>query len=398
MSQNSELLNSINKIQTIVDIDSQTLNVDGVKKVQTFVKSSLVKLGFSITEHNISERAPLLIGKRKGNIDLTISLISHADTALRPTNATTFKIDKEKMLLLGNGVADNKAGIVLGLEAISALIKENQNIPNIFFICSPNEEEGSLGCHEIFRKLGQESQFVLGLEPALSNGNIITSRNGNRWYTITAKGKMAHSGRMESPNLNPAHDLFTLSNQIINTGDIYQKTKVNITSIRSSTHSANTIPEFCEMKVDVRFPSIDFRDKIEQKINHYIYNTPHSCVIANAEIIRAIQIDDDCPPMALKSNHTIFTNVYLRNLIGLENTEYDTDHSGGAADINYFSTNQNITIDGLGPRGRFMHSSNENTTISDVLTRRIALTNTLRFLCQQYTHLQGEEHGNDELF
>ena len=122
------------------------------------------------------------------------------------------------------------------------------------------------------------------------------------------------------------------------------------------------------------------------------------CHIANSQIIRSLKINDDCPPMPLKNNHEIFSSIYLRNLLGLENKEYEVDHSGGAADINYFSNTNNITIDGLGPRGFQMHSPKEYTLISDVLTRRIALTNTIRFLCQKYTHIQGEEHGTDQLF
>jgi glutamate carboxypeptidase len=397
MIQKSELLNSLNKIQTIVDIDSQTLNIDGVIKVQDYISTSLRKLSFKINQYQLPKRAPLLVGFREGNIDLTITFICHADTALALNEDSHFRIDHKLMTISGNGVADNKSGVILGLETISALINENQNLPNIYFVSSSNEEEGSIGCHEIFKKIGQASHLILGLEPALSNGNIISSRNGNRWYNIISKGKMAHSGRMEAANLNPVHDLMQLSQQIINLGDQRNKTKINVTSIKTSTFSSNTIPAFCELKLDVRFPSIEFRNKIDELINYYIYNNEYFCANANEHIIRSVNIDDDCPPIPFKNNSEIFTNIYLRNLLGLENKDFEASHSGGAADINYFSNPDNITIDGLGPRGFNMHSRNEFTLISDVLTRRIALTNTLRFLCQKYTHIQGEENGDCKL-
>ena len=108
----------------------------------------------------------------------------------------------------GPGIADNKGGVFLLLKGLEIFLKLRPN-PNVTLkiVCSPNEETGSIGFQQKFKKIGLASDLILGFEPSLSCGSIIHSRNGNRWYKVTIKGKAAHSGRAHKGHVNAAHDL-----------------------------------------------------------------------------------------------------------------------------------------------------------------------------------------------
>ena len=83
-------------------------------------------------------------------------------------------------------------------------------------------------------------------------------------------------------------------------------------------------------------------------------------------------------------------NYYLNTISQLENKECLAEHSGGAADINYFSRPGLIYIDGLGPKTKGMHTSNEVMDLKSFYSRQYALTEVLEFLNKEPKFLSGD--------
>ncbi|MCB0357284.1 MAG: M20/M25/M40 family metallo-hydrolase, partial [Bdellovibrionales bacterium] len=164
----------------LINIDSPTKNIEGVFSVQKWVARELHNLGFT-TQFFMSDQndyAPLLVGHKVNGSAKTISLVMHADTVLSLQQYGHEGLQVEKGCLYGPGVIDNKGGIIIALEGLREFLIYNKPHFNIQVICVPNEEMGSEGYHHHLSILGKNSTLILGFEPALNNGDIISSRHG----------------------------------------------------------------------------------------------------------------------------------------------------------------------------------------------------------------------------
>jgi glutamate carboxypeptidase len=197
-------------LKTIVNIDSQSKNVNGVNKVQTIISQVLKKSGFQnlLLDNPSQESGKLLTAFYKGKSKKVYTLICHADTALKLNPKNKFNYDPKRKIATGTGIADNKAGVMIAIRGALDFLRQNPN-PNISIrlVCSPNEELGSPGFQNLLQQFGQSSHTILGFEPALNEKDLIHSRNGNRWYQIKTKGQSFHSGRAPSIHLNAAYEL-----------------------------------------------------------------------------------------------------------------------------------------------------------------------------------------------
>lgn len=374
----------INLLSELIHIDSQTQNFSGVSKVQSLIADELLRLNFDITliKSGINPSQTLLHGTLKSHRSSppVVSFICHADTAL-PRNSSFQLADK---MISGVGACDNKGGVVVGLMAIEKFLSLFEEVPfDIHFLCSPNEETGSNGFHQYLNEVGNNSSVVLGLEPALLNGDLIKSRSGNRWYDISVKGIAAHSGRVNIPKLNSLHEAIKISETIL---ENHSKlgARLNLTSLTTSSDLFNQTPECTRMKVDLRFETNIHREETHFKIIESLKTKYFRCEVTQKEVEVDFQIADDCPAMEEKnkfSNHYKNIEEILHAHTG--HRQHTLKHSWGAADISHMSFPHNLTIDGLGPIGGGMHREDEFVFI-DSISERSELIKKILF----YVHTQ----------
>ncbi|MBN22092.1 MAG: hypothetical protein CL678_12500 [Bdellovibrionaceae bacterium] len=371
-------------LKELINSDSFIQNHLGIHKTQKIVAKQLEKLGFKIEWiENLKENTPpLLFAKFNSNIHLpTITLIAHTDVV---TQSSIHPFYEDSNFIYGAGVADDKGGIVVGVSAIQKYLEKNKFPLNIQFVISPNEESGSTGFHSLFKKIGQKSAFVFGLEPALQCGSIIQSRSGNRWYDIQAEGLAAHSGRLNIPQINAAHHISKIIYELIPINEIDPRMKLNIGSFETSSSSYNTICGSAQIKIDTRFKTIEQRNLIHKKIIHTLKNTLTDCKISKKKAKTSYRIVDDCPPMENKISSNEFIHFYSQSLKLIEGTLLSAKDSGGAADINHFSNKNNIALDGLGPIGLDIHTKKERIPIDSLKSRSIALTLLFEYISEKY--------------
>lgn len=351
-------------LELLINTDSQTQNFSGVKYVQFEVERRLKDFGFR-TFFIPSPKNPnqqLLIGAIEGETDKNITLICHADTAARLKEKSHYSLDGE--IATGCGVADNKGGIYVGLKALEKLANSKEKLRNtIYLVCSPNEEEGSVGFHNIFKELSAHSKFVFGLEPSLSDGSIVTSRNGNRWYEVIFKGIKAHSGRLEGEFHNAAHDLVSVVNELFQFNKKYKgEAYFNVSTIKGGDGIFNILCGEAKVLFDLRFRRNDLRDEFHERLVELLKDKDAS-----------FEIKDDCPGLSKRDGIQDLINDHLETISSLEKNRIEEKHTGGAADVNYFAHEENFCIDGLGPFGGNLHRSDEFIHIESLDSRAEAL-------------------------
>jgi glutamate carboxypeptidase len=281
-------------------IESASLNKSGVAKMQERVSGLLEEMGFQIETRSAEERfAHLVIGERPGRIPgKFITLITHSDTVLHNYREFQIKLDEDKAY--GSGVIDNKGGLVVGLAALRRFLSKFPETEwGIRFVCSPNEEMGSIGFTEGFRALGADTVVAFGLEPALDNGAIIHQRRGNRWYDIECTGREAHAGRSYGEHANAAHDMARKIAQLAALTNYRKHVSCTIGDIHGGRGKHNIVCGEMKVKLDARFASMEARESLHKKIEKILSEPTEVSVTGKFRTETKWRIVDDCPPFSL---------------------------------------------------------------------------------------------------
>lgn len=363
-------------LRELVEINSGTQNTAGVSAVQDIVAEHLKRLGM-----DVSFESQLQNSKESGRFLISeivcssspqtpfINLVTHADTVFEPdAGFLHFELNSSQSTATGPGVIDDKGGIVIALSGLERFLKIKQNKINIRFICTPTEEMGSPGFHELFKKLSQDAWMILGFEPSLEDGSIIESRKGNRWYKIKVLGCEAHAGRDHQKGINAAHELALKISHLHHLTDYSKNLTINVGQI-SGGSKFNIVCGEAHAKVDVRFADFEVRDDAHKKIETIINN---SYLGANSMGIlpkSEYEIADDCPPFPKSVQSNEWVQAYLQIIKKVEGRTVQTHQSGGSADSNYMSREGLIILDGLGATGGGMHRKNEFIHLNSLETR-----------------------------
>lgn len=354
----------VEQLKELVEINSGTSNTEGVDKVQEWIAKELKALKFEITD----SKNHFLMANLKNKNNKTIVILVHADTVFEKFSPfQNFKINADQKFATGPGIADAKGGIVIAIEGLKKFLKENPTKFNIVFISSPNEETGSTEFIETFRQLGKSAWIVLGFEPTLENGNIIHSRKGDRWYRIKTLGKESHAGRSHKEGANACLALSEKLVSISKLTNYRENTTVSIGRIEGGKDKYNIVCGEAQAKIDTRFSNFVSRDKMHKKIESII-NKDHVPGVTTTYVL-----EDDSPPFSPTQISTPFINQYLSAVQKIENKKIKAEMTGGAADSNYFSHESAIIIDGLGPVGGKMHTTEEFIELQSLENRAEAL-------------------------
>lgn len=345
--------------------------------MQTSMAHSLEGLGFACERipHPANEFAPFLKAELQGEVKEYITLICHTDTVL-PSSG--FKLSEDNTVAYGSGVIDNKGGLVVMMSALKKFLS-TQGRPRLSLrvLCSPNEEVGSKGFIPVYTAHSSDNRFVLGMEPALSNGSLIAQRRGNRWYDIDIVGREAHAGRSRGLHANAAHEFAKKVTQLSKLNNLKREMAVNVGYVHGGQDRHNIICGKLHAKLDVRFSTLKDRDWLHKKINSILGHTFEISADKKFRAQTSYNIVDDCPPIAPTRRALKLSQAYIDIIARLEGRAIKTEAAGGAGDVNYLSRRGVIVLDGFGPVGNEMHTKHECVEVKTLGTRSMALAHFL---------------------
>lgn len=372
-------------LDQLAGINSQSQNTKGVLKVQKIVAAHLEALGFQISFFKGDRRdlAPLLVAQKAGvEKKKWISMICHADTVHDEKAMPSKLVRLSPTRAQGPGAIDNKGGIVTLLKGLESFLKHTPTHHlGLRVICSPSEEIGSPGLHHIFRHYSRSTTAVLGFEPANKAGDVIGSRQGNRWYNISVEGQEAHAGRDHHKGLNAAYEMALKTVALQELTDYDQGVTVNIGHIHAGQKKHNIVAKEAQALVDVRFQSLKQRDEIHNKVLKILKDNKTEND-QGQKVETRWKIVDDCPPFQKGPKSQRLFHL-LQNLV--EKDEHKTIqclHAGGCADSNHLNRAGMPVLDGLGPVGDGMHTDQEWVDLKSLETRPKVLQQLLDKLMQ----------------
>lgn len=365
-------------LERLVNQNSGTLNLPGVRAVGDMVRAELEPLGFEVRWVDMAEtgRAGHLIASHRGNgRGKRILLIGHLDTVFEPSSPFQ-RFTREGDRATGPGVGDCKGGDVVAIAALRAMHRAGTLADaDIMLVFTGDEERTGAPLATARRDLiaaGRWADVALEFENlATEDGREFGSvaRRSSTGWTLTTHGRTGHSSGVCGPRLGCGAiyemarilDSFRRElpepNLTYNVGVIAGGTPAAIDDAGfavTASGKTNIVAETAIARGDIRTLSAEQETRVRAAMQAIVArHLPET----GGELVFA---EDGYPPMApTAGNRAILAqlNGVNRDLGLPEMPEYDPAKRG-AADSSFVAADAD-TLAGMGAAGGHSHAEGE---------------------------------------
>ena len=312
-----------------------------------------------------------------GDHDRAFLMAGHVDTVY-PRSQGFLEFQREGDVVRGPGVLDMKSGLTVVLFAMRALQQaEPEKFASIKarFVCNTDEEVGSPSSRPLYDRIAKLTTAAMVFEGGREADQIITSRKGSGSFTLTVTGHEAHAGNEHASGVNAIHVLSLLVPRIEALTDYDKGTSVNVGTIEGGT-AKNTVPGKASCVIDTRVCTASERDRITTALNELASN-PLDGVVGAPERLNqaAVELAGKMlrPPMEATEESRRLMRAYEQHAHGAGLQTGEAPLQGGGSDANLLAACGVPVIDGLGPYGRYFHSTREWSSVESLIKRTKAL-------------------------
>jgi glutamate carboxypeptidase len=376
-------------LERVVNINSGTMNPDGVRQVGAIFRTEFDRIGFQTRWLDMPKetmRAGHLSAERKGTRGKKLLLIGHLDTVFE-RDSPFQKFSRKGDKAYGPGVGDMKSGNVVMLFALKALHDLGLlDGSTVTVAMTGDEEKPGQPISTVRGELvaaAKRSDVALEFEGSVGPNNATVARRGSSTWMLTVKGKAGHSGRIFSREYGSGaifeaarildsfyRELAGEQYLVLNPGVIIGGTSVEYDPEKASGKGfgkTNVIPENVTVHGGLRCISEEQQEKVRARMKAIVAkNLP--------ETSASIAFEDGYPAMAPTAGNKALLEIYdkasrdlgLGAIIPLDPAER------GAGDISFVAPFIDC-LSGLGPVGGGSHSVAEDL---DLKSLRVALQRT----------------------
>jgi glutamate carboxypeptidase len=382
---------AIEFLKDVVNINSGTMNHDGVKEVGDVFGKAFEDIGFKSSWYDMSQvnRSGHLFAETSGNKGKKLLLIGHLDTVFEENSPfQEFKMVNDSIAHAPGG-NDMKGGNVIILYALKAL-KENGLLNDAQIIAAFTGDEEASGkpisiSREHLVDAAKRSDIALGFETSTGFNYATVARRGSSGWKVEVKGKRAHSSGIFRDNVG-AGAVFEMSrilnefyNEVkgeeyltFNPGILLGGTLMEFDSELSKGNvfgKTNVVAQKAVVEGGLRFISEEQKENARAKMREIVNNNlPQT----SAEIT----FIDSYPAMGpTEGNHKLL-DILNEVSIDLGQGEVEAYDPGrrGAADVSFVAQYVDC-LDGLGTMGNGAHTPQETVNLNTIkaLTKRTAI-------------------------
>jgi len=358
----------LEELHDLCAIDSDSYNKAGLDSMATYFAAHMRGLGMATTIVEQEQWGNDLYATLHGDGKGCVLLLGHMDTVYPRGTAARRPVRVENEIIYGPGVIDMKGGLLLGCYAIEALLALSYRaFGEIRFLCVSDEEISVRHSLELLRHACKGCDGALVLEAARANGDIVSVRKGDAWYTLTAQGRSAHAGVEPEKGRNAILEIAYQTLQFTSLNGWRDGISINSGSISGGT-APNVVPESAMARFDLRFLHTEDRLATEARWHELlkIHFVP--------EVETTLLLEPNSRnPMALTpaSQKMVDTAKNIAALLGFPLNDTTT---GGASDGSFVTDYGVPTLDGLGPIGGRDHSPYEYLLLDSIAPRAALLS------------------------
>ena len=372
----SRLPEMLDLLRRLVLTESPSQNKKAVDRVGEIIQNHAKSLGGQVEiipnesagNHVLARFHPFRSSNDTKNVK-DILILCHMDTVYPEGTLAHMPYHELNGRILGPGVADMKAGAVIGLSAIQLLQEENKFPPNpISVLFTSDEENGSQTSRKLIESLAGNSRLVLVLEPGMPDGSIKTWRKGVGEFHIVAHGQAAHAGGDHEKGRNAIEEI---SHQVLAIQKLtnYEKeTTLNVGLVHGGS-VVNVVPDLAWMDVDLRVMQPGEAERITDVIHDLRPVLEGTSIEVSGNLNR--------PPMPFNQ---LMKDTYekAREIAAGVGINLTASGTGGASDGNFVAPLGIPLLDGLGAIGGDYHSENEYIIKDSLISRTRLVTSIMR--------------------
>jgi glutamate carboxypeptidase len=368
-------------LERAVNINSGTMNFDGVREVGRLFARELETLGFTTqwVEGTAFNRAGHLIAQHPGT-GPRLLLIGHLDTVFEPHSPFQKFERVGENAARGPGVIDMKGGDVIMVQALKALASVGAlKRMNVTVVMTGDEESSGdpqSAAREALVTAARGAAVAMGFEDGDGKpDHVVIGRRGTTGWTLRVTGTPAHSSQIfredigygaifEAARIVNAfrEKLATQEHLTFNPALVLGGTQMEFDAVQSRGSAFgkdNVIPERALVMGDLRALSREQFANARAEMTKIVgASLPHT----KAEIV----FDEGYPPLAPTDGNEALLADYDRASrdLGLGAVSAVNPDRAGAADVSFVAGIVPKIIDGIGMRGDGGHTVNETADLA----------------------------------
>lgn len=392
-SVNTDQDRSLKLLEQLVNINSGTLNPQGVRQVRDVLRPEFEALDFSCRFIPMEEvqRAGHMVCERKGTHGKRVLLIGHMDTVFELSSPFQKFVRNSEEKATGPGAADMKGGLVIMLSALKSL-NDNHALDGTnvtIFLTGDEERPGeplSIARRDLI-EAGKQSDAALEFEGGVQiqghDAASIARRSAYQWV-LTTTGKTSHSSGVFGKNVGDGaiyelarildhfdHDLREPS-LTYNVGLVVGGTTASYdtaTATATASGKVNVVPAKAQAVGDIRTVTNEqykrVQDRMREIVSQHLPGT-------SAEI----EFKEGYPSMPeTEGNKELLKTLNeVNRALGVDIMEPLDPSRRGAGDLSFVAPYV-ASISGLGAYGSGAHAPGETINLARQTdqTRRVAL-------------------------
>lgn len=384
-------IEAIDFLKEVVNINSGTMNHDGVKQVGMVFKKAYDEINFKTNWIDMSQvnRAGHLFAETQGNKGKKLLLIGHLDTVFEDDSPfQQFELVNDSIAKAPGG-NDMKGGDVIMLYALKALAQNGLLDDAQIIVAYTGDEESTGKPLSVSRndliEAAKRSDIALGFETSTGFNYATVARRGASGWKVEVEGKRAHSSGIFSENTG-AGAIFEMSrilnefyNEVrgedfltFNPGVLLGGTTVSFDEAYSKGTAfgkSNVVSQTAIVDGGLRFISEEQKERARSKMSAIVNNNlPQTSA--------KISFTDSYPAMSPTEGNTNLLKVLNQVSLDLKQGGVEAYDPGrrGAADVSFVAQYVDC-LDGLGTMGSGAHTPNETVNLKtlEALTMRTAI-------------------------
>lgn len=366
---------AIDLLERAVNINSGSMNFDGVREVGVLFRQAFDALGFETewVDGTRWDRAGHLVARRDGS-GPRLLLIGHLDTVFEPSSPFQ-SFTREGDRAQGPGVVDMKGGDVIIIHALKALAAAGELDDMSITVVMTGDEERSGRPLDLARatliEAAAEADMVLAFENGDSNPKTaVVARRGSTGWRLDVTGRPAHSSQLFQAEVGAgavyeaARILTEFYDRLageplltFNPGVMLAGTDVEydaFTAGGSAFGKSNVVAEHAVVTGDLRTITLEQLEKARATMRFVVLESlPRTSA--------TITFDDGYPPLAPTDGNRRLLAMFsqVSDDLGYGVVTAVDPRNAGAADVSFTANLVDVAIDGLGPGGGNDHTVDE---------------------------------------
>lgn len=293
-----------------------------------------------------------------------VLLAGHLDTVHDPRSPfRALSLSSDHLTGTGPGCVDMKGGLVIAVHALEAITRADA-APGLSwsFLMNSDEETGSFHSGSAIARESASGRYHAGiaLEPAMTNGGLVTERGGSGQFMIETHGRAAHVGRDFHHGVSA---VTALAHAITEVSRISHNSVVANVGPLQGGMTTNTVPDLARAWGNVRFRDDAGAAELRRRLD--ALNTP-----AEAPPLPQVHVRHvfNRPAKPLTPGTQRLADLAQRSAADL-GQQLPFGSTGGVCDGNNMQAAGLSTIDTLGVRGGGLHTPQEWIEIPSLVER-----------------------------